>query len=255
MPHPASVWRLAVVVGALAAWQLAVRTGVLADSAVAPPSEVALALGDLVRSADFWSAIGETLRTWALGLGLSILIAVPFGLLLGSSDLLYRSSRFTIDFFRTIPPVALVPLLLLLYGASTRMVVTLIVMAAVWPLLLQSMYGVHQVDPVARDVARSFRLRRRDTVLRLILPSAAPFIATGVRIAATMSLLMAVGAELIANAPGLGDAIGTAQANAALAEMYADLFVVALLGVSINRAMRSLERRLLSWHPSHRPAA
>jgi len=95
-------------------------------------------------------------------LTLSVILAVPIGLALGANDVIYRSSRFTIDFFRTIPPVALVPLLLLVFGATGQMVVTLIVIAAVWPLLLQSMYGVHQVDSVARDVARSYRLRWSD---------------------------------------------------------------------------------------------
>ena len=233
-------------------WHITVATGVLANSAVASPAQVAHALGELVFAAEFWSAIAETLTTWALGLTLSVILAVPIGLALGANDVIYRSSRFTIDFFRTIPPVALVPLLLLLFGATGQMVVTLIVIAAVWPLLLQSMYGVHQVDSVARDVARSYRLRWSDRVLRLILPSAAPFIATGVRIAATMSLLMAVGAELIASAPGLGDSIGAAQSNGDLPGMYAYLFVVAVLGVLVNRAMGYAERRLLSWHSSQR---
>ncbi len=246
--------KLLALASALALWQAMIAAGVLSADAVASPPQVAQALVQLVGEGAFWGALGDTLQSWALGLALSALIAIPLGLLLGSSDVLYRSTRFSIDFFRTIPPVALVPLLLLLYGASSRTVVTLIVIGAVWPVLLQSMYGVHQVDPVARDVARSYRLSLRDTVWRLILPSAAPFIFTGLRIAATMSLLMAVGGELIAGAPGLGEAIGAAQGNGDVPNMYAYILASAALGIVINRAMKHIERKLLSWHPSQRGA-
>lgn len=246
--------KLLVLAAALALWQALLAVGVLSADTVASPQQVALALARLAGQPEFWSALGDTLQAWALGLALSALIAIPLGLLLGSVDALYRATRFSIDFFRTIPPVALVPLLLLLYGASSRTVVTLIVIGAVWPLLLQCMNGVHQVDPVARDVARSYRLSLQDRVFRLILPSAAPFIFTGVRIAATMSLLMAIGGELIAGAPGLGDAIGAAQGNGDLPNMYAYILTSAALGIVINRAMKHVERKFLSWHSSQRGA-
>jgi ABC-type nitrate/sulfonate/bicarbonate transport system permease component len=114
------------------------------------------------------------------------------------------------------------------------------------------MYGVHQVDPVSRDVASAYRLRRRDLILRVILPSAAPFIATGLRLAATMSLLLAVGAELLGGAAGMGTSIALAQQTQHTPRMYAYVVVVAALGLALNLAMVRLEGRVLSWHPSHR---
>jgi ABC-type nitrate/sulfonate/bicarbonate transport system permease component len=162
-------------------------------------------------------------------------------------------SRVTIDFLRTIPPVALIPLALLLYGATEKMALLLIVFGSAWPVLLQSMYGVHQVDPVARDVARAYRLSRRDVVLSVVLPSAAPLIATGIRIAATMSLLLAIGAELIGGAPGVGHSIAIAEVNGDIPQMYAFVVVSATLGVLLNVALLRLEGRALAWHPSHRP--
>jgi ABC-type nitrate/sulfonate/bicarbonate transport system permease component len=114
------------------------------------------------------------------------------------------------------------------------------------------MYGVHQVDPVARDVARAYRFRRRERVFAVVLPSAAPFVATGVRIAATMSLLLAVGAELIGNAPGLGQSISGAEQNGDIPQMYAYIVVTAVLGVLINLALLRVERRTLRWHAAHR---
>ena len=250
-----SAARLGFIVAAIVLWQVVVMVGILPADAVAPPTTVAIALGGLITTPAFWLSVGGTAIDWGIGTAIALAIAVPVGLLLGASNLLYRMFRVTIDFLRTVPPVALLPLALLLYGATSSMAILLVVLGSVWPVLLQSMYGVHQVDPVMRDVASSYRLSRRDRVLRLIIPSAAPFIATGIRVAATISLLLAVGAEMLGGAPGLGSAITTAQQETDIPDLYALVVVVALLGVLLNLAMLFLERRVLSWHSSHRSVA
>ena len=104
----------------------------------------------------FWAAVGNTLQGWALGLGIAALIAIPAGILIGSSRLLYRALRGVIEFLRPIPSVALIPLAVLVYGSGLESKVFLAAFAATWPLLMQTLYGVQDVDPVATDTARSF---------------------------------------------------------------------------------------------------
>lgn len=248
-------YRVVASLAAVLLWQLAVTTGALPSAAVASPLAIARVTGPLVADSAFAAAVGATLLSWAEGLAVSVAVAIPVGLLLGTSELAYRMSRFSIDFLRTIPPVALVPLALLLYGATPTMAFVLIVFGSVWLVLLQSMYGVHQVDPAARDVARAYRFRRLDRIRFVVLPSAAPFVATGIRLAATVSLLLAIGAELIGGAPGIGAAINLQQAVGAIPQMWVYIVVSALLGVLVNLALLLLERRLFRWHPAHRPAA
>jgi ABC-type nitrate/sulfonate/bicarbonate transport system permease component len=245
-------FKAAAILAVVGLWQLLSGAGVVNSTSAPTPSRIAGELGSLVVTSSFWQAVRQTLEHWALGLGVSAAIAIPVGLVLGASDVVYRAFRFTIDFLRTIPPVAVIPLALLLYGATTRMVVTLIVFGATWPLLLQTMYGVHQIDPLARDMAASYRLRRRDRVLSIALPSAAPFVATGIRLAATFSLLLAIGAELIGGAPGMGSKITLSQAGGAIPTMYAYVVASALVGLAINLLMSRIERRVLSWHHSAR---
>jgi ABC-type nitrate/sulfonate/bicarbonate transport system permease component len=245
-------YRAAATLLALALWQIAVVSGVVSAAAVAAPADIVRAAGSLVASNAFGAALLETIASWALGLAVSLLIAIPIGLALGSSDLAYRMSRFTIDFLRTIPPVALIPLVLLVYGATPKMAFVLIVFGSTWPVLLQAMYGVHQVDPAARDVARAYRLRRRDRIRSLILPSAAPFIATGIRLAATISLLLAIGAELLGGAPGIGAAITLQEQNGDIPQMWVYIVLSAALGVIVNLTLIGLERRILTWHPAQR---
>jgi ABC-type nitrate/sulfonate/bicarbonate transport system permease component len=237
----------------LAAWQLAVVSGAVPESEVTQPTAVAHRLWDMLATQEFWSAVGETAHTWVIGLLVSLVVAVPLGLLLGASTLLYRMFRVTIDFLRTIPPVVLLPLALLLYGAREQTALLLVAFGSVWPLLLQTMYGVHQVDPVSRDVARAYQLRRLDFVRSVLLPSAAPFVATGVRIAATMSLLLVVGSELLGGIPGIGAQIAVDQTSAAqIPSMYAYVVVATALGVAVNLLIVRLERRVLSWHSAHK---
>lgn len=238
----------------LGLWQLSVSAGWLSPDAVASPVDIANVAGTLVPTSAFGSDVLDTLTSWAEGVAVSLAIAIPIGMLLGTNDLAYRMSRFSIDFLRTIPPVALIPLALLLYGATPHMAFVLIVFGSVWPILLQSMYGVHQVDPAARDVARAYRLRRRDRVRSLILPSAAPFVATGIRLAATISLLLAIGAELIGGAPGIGSAITVQQQAGEIPSMWVYVVTSAVLGVVVNLAMIAAERRVLKWHTAQRSA-
>jgi ABC-type nitrate/sulfonate/bicarbonate transport system permease component len=241
-----------IVLLALGSWQLLCDVNVLPRSSVASVTQILKALAHMVATGNLWAPLAATMEIWALGLAISAAAGVMLGMLLGASEAAYRSSRVTVDFMRNIPPVALVPLALLLYGATGSMVLFLIVFGAIWPVILQSMYGVHQVDPVVRDVARSYQLGRWRRAATVVLPSAAPFIATGVRIAATVALLLAIGAELIGGAPGIGNSIAVAETAGNIGPMYAYITLSAFLGVVINVALLNLERRLLAWHSAHR---
>jgi ABC-type nitrate/sulfonate/bicarbonate transport system permease component len=247
-------YRVAAVLAALSLWQVAVASGLVSAAAVATPTDIVRAAGSIAGTHAFGAALLDTIASWAEGLLVSLLVAIPLGLALGSSDPAYRLSRFTIDFLRTIPPVALIPLALLLYGATPKMAIVLIVFGSTWPVLLQAMYGVHQVDPAARDMARAYRLRWLDRIRFLIVPSAAPFIATGVRLAATISLLLAIGAELIGGAPGIGASITLQEQNGDIPGMWVYVVLSATLGVAANLVLIGLERRVLKWHSAQRSA-
>ncbi|WP_369008285.1 ABC transporter permease [Streptomyces sp. PT12] len=147
---------------------------------------------------------------------------------------------------------ARVPLAVLVYGVGLEMKVFLIVFVTFWPILLQVIYGVQDVDPLVHDTARSYGLPPRARFLRITLPSAAPYIATGLRIASAIALVLAVTAELVVGAPGLGQSIVVAQSNANLPRMYALIIVTGLVGWALNTAFQAIERRLLRWHPSQR---
>lgn len=243
---------LGAVLGTL---QAAVTAGVLPSQWFPPVSAIFATLAGELGHAAVWVAAWATLRGWAVGLAVAAAGAVPLGLLIGSVQPLFRAVRVVIEFLRPIPSVALVPVGVLIFGSGLQMKAFLVAFAAFWPLLFQAVYGVRDVDPLARDTARIYGLGAAARFRRIVLPSAAPYIATGLRISAAIGLILAVTGELVVGAPGLGRAIVQAQAGAAVELMYALIVVTGLLGLAVNAVFRLGEARALHWHASQRPGS
>ena len=220
---------------------------------VLPPlSAILSALAGEVGTAGFWQAVADTLQQWALGLAIAVAAGATVGVLIGSVPLLRRVTASTIEFLRPIPSVALIPLAVLLYGTGIRATLLLVVYAAFWQVLVQVLHGVGDVDPVARDTADSYRLGRLARMRYLVWPTALPYALTGVRLATSVALVLAVTGELVIGTPGLGREIAVAQSSGAVPAMYALVVVTGLLGVAANLVTRAAERRALVWHPAVR---
>jgi ABC-type nitrate/sulfonate/bicarbonate transport system permease component len=242
------------VLGVLALFELLPRIGVLPSDHFPPISETLSTLFDQLGESRFWEAVGNTLEGWALGLGIAAGLAIPIGIVIGSSRLLYRAARGLIEFLRPIPSVALIPLAILIYGTGLQSKVFLAAFASFWQVLVATLYGVQDVDPVATDTARSFGFSRPQRLLRVTLPSAIPYIATGIRIASAVSLILTVTAELVIGAAGLGRSINLARSGGNEELMYALILATGVLGLLLNAVFQRVERRVLHWHPSQRTA-
>ncbi len=262
-PAPASAartlppWVLGVVgfTGFLALLEIVPRLGLVPARYLPPFSEIVLAFFGEVTGPEFWSALGATMRGWALGLAIAFVGGVTFGILIGSSGWLHRFTASTVEFLRPIPSVALIPLAVLLFGTDIRSKLLLVVYASFWQVLVQVIYGVRDVDPVARDTALSFRFSRLARIRYVIWPTALPYMMTGFRLAAAVALVLSVTAELVIGNPGLGREIAVAQSSGAVANMYSYVLITGVIGVLVNLGARFVERRLLSWHPSVRREA
>lgn len=233
----------------LAVLELAVRLGGDGAGAIPPPSAVMATAASLLVDPDFLVNLAWTLAAWALGLALATAIALPLGALLAASPRTELAATTAIDFVRPIPSVALIPLAILALGRGLDMRVALVAFAATWPILFNTITGLRSVDPVARDTARAFGLDRRAILRRVALPSAMPFIATGLRISAATALILAVSTELIAGGPpGLGTwMIGVTQPGVPRELLYAGIAIAGLLGLAINGVLVGTERRLVGW--------
>jgi len=236
----------------LALGEVVPRAGIVKEAYFPPTSRIASALRDELTDSAFWSALGDTLTGWALGLAIAVGAGIVAGVLLSVVPYLREATASTIDFLRPIPSVALIPLAVLLYGTELRSVLLLVVYVSFWQILIQVLYGVQDVDPVAEETARSYGLGTWARVRHVLWPSALPYVMTGVRLAAAVALILTITAELVIGAPGLGATIMVAQSSQAVPEMYALIVVTGLLGLVINVGARTVERRALAWHQSVR---
>ncbi len=227
------------------------RIGVLPSEYFPPSSQIATALFDQFGRSVFWTALGDTLVTWLTGLAISVAAGVVVGLVIGSVMLLREITASTIEFLRPIPSVALIPgLVVLLHKEQATLVI--VVYASFWQVLIQVLYGVADVDPLARDTARSYRLGVLWRVRYVIWPTALPYVMTGIRLAAAVALILTITGELIIGSPGLGVEINLAYTALDAPAMFALIVVTGLVGVVANTVTRAAERRVLRWHPSVR---
>jgi ABC-type nitrate/sulfonate/bicarbonate transport system permease component len=148
--------------------------------------------------------------------------------------------------------VALIPLVVVMQGPTVEATLILVVYAAFWQVLIQTLAGVADIDPVASDTAHSYHLNRWARIRYLVWPTALPYVVTGVRLAATVALILTITGELVIGSPGLGREIAVARSSGAVPMMYALIVVTGLFGVAANMVTRTAERRVLAWHPSVR---
>lgn len=226
------------------------RAGIVHRDYFPPASTILARAAALAVDGEFVTHVRATVTACALGLLLTVALAVPLGLLLGSVPLLNTATRSIVEFLRPIPSVALIPLVGLIIGSGLQMKLVLIVYAATWPVLFNTMYGLRDVDPIAKDTMRAFGFGPLEVLWRVSLPAAAPFIATGVRLSAAVALILAIGTEILA---GFGEGIGIFIAQAGSAPGGIDDALAATvwaggLGLLMNTALVRCERRLFGWH-------
>jgi len=230
--------------------QLALWAGGVSPATFPLPSSILSSAADLARNGSFLASVGSTMEIWAEAMAVTVILAVPAGLLLGSLALVESATRPLIEFVRPVPAVVLVPLVLLIVQDDVRTEVVVVVLASVWPVLINTVYGVRNVEPLAKETLRAFGFGPLSVAIRVSLPSTAPFIATGVRIAASFAFVVAVAVELIGTGmPGIG-AFAAQEQNGTgnMAVMIAVALWSGLIGLAVNGMFAATERQLFGWH-------
>lgn len=240
------------IAGLLVLWQAASFLGFLDSDVIPSALNVFTTLFQLLFTGAFWADLGATVYSALSGLGLVLIIGSVSALCIATIRPVEKSTWFLIEFLKPIPPIALIPLGLLLWGPSPTMKITLVTFGALWPFLTQMVYGIRQTNNVALDMAATYRLGRRLTVQYIVLPTLLPYALTGLRISASVAIIVSVVTELVGGANGVGQTIAVSQANGVLDTMYAYIITAGLLGVAINVIFGMLEKPLLFWHPSLR---
>lgn len=236
-------------------WDVSIRLGWLPEEDMPGPIEVAGAFADQVHTTRFWTAVRHTVTGAWIGLGIAFLIALVVGVAMGTNEYIRRALRPLVEFLRPVPSIALVPMAIVIWGPTTQSSTFLVAFACTWVLIVQVIAGVASVDDTAAMTARSFGLTRVERLRWLTLPSAMPFVMTGLRICTGISLVISVAAELIIGTPGIGSLIRQEHNLLALDRMYALVVAAGVLGIVAAGAIGLVERYVLRWQPTREGSA
>jgi ABC-type nitrate/sulfonate/bicarbonate transport system permease component len=244
---PIHLQRVLAVLLLLAMWQIIIWSGSM-PSMTPGVLEIASAVLSTLMAPVFWTALGKTLLAALAGWAIASVTGVVLGLFIGSIRYLDRSTSILIDFGRSFPVLALMPVVIMLLGSSTRMEIVVVALSCLWPVLVQTIYGARRQEAAVIDTVKVFRIPRSLWFRRVLLPGALPFVATGVRISAAIAILVAVGVEVISQAPGMGRNITLAQQAQNWDVAFAYLFFAGLVGWAIAWTLQTVESRLLKWN-------
>ncbi|MCV4264810.1 taurine ABC transporter permease TauC [Pseudomonas capsici] len=217
-----------------------------------PPSDVLqkgwLLLTTGYMDSNLWQHLGASLQRIGLALGAAILSAIPVGIAIGQNRIARGIFDPLIEFYRPIPPLAYLPLIVIWCGIGEFSKVLLIYLAIFAPIAIATATGVRTVDPARLRAAQSLGATRRQLIRHVILPSALPDILTGIRIGLGVGWSTLVAAELIAATSGLGFMVQSAAQFLVTDIVILGILVIAVIAFAMELGLRALQRKLVPWH-------
>ena len=231
---------VAVLAGLIGAWWLAVRG---THSVIFPtPWDVITGTAQLIRDGSLWRHIGASLLRVGCGFGLAVCVAVPLGLWMGWVGAAYRMLNPLFQILRPISPIAWIPIAILWFGVGDASPIFLIFISSVFPMIVQTVVGVHTIEKRYLRAAENFGVSHRTLFMRVVIPAVLPQILVGMRIGLGVAWLVVVAAEMIALHSGLGYMImDSRNAGNRYDLVVAGMIIIGLIGLLLDGFMRMLE--------------
>ncbi len=237
--------RIASLAVVLIAWQI---WGSSVNKALfAPPTRVLQAGIDMVQSGELWHYLQGSLQVLVIGFVVSVAIGIPLGVAMARSRIVNYALDWYIDAFNSTPNVALVPLITLIFGFDVTAKVIVVIISSVFAVIVNTEQGVRQVDRRLLEVAHSFRSTERQLWGDVIVPSALPYIAAGLRLAVGRALVGMVVAEFFTSITGIGYLIVRYSNSFEPDHLLVPIVVVMTLGIVLSVLTRQGERRIAPW--------
>jgi ABC-type nitrate/sulfonate/bicarbonate transport system permease component len=236
------------VVGLLVAWYLAVFSEIVDPILLPPPTTTFRALWNGMVHGKLGGDFLKTVERTALATVIAAVIAIPLGILLGSSEKLYRSVEFVVDFFRSTPASAMFPLFLVLFGVGDRTKISVAAFGAALVILFNVAYGVINARKTRILAAKVMGASRLRVLTDVMLLESLPQTFVGLRNGVSLALVIVIVAEMfIGSTDGLGQRVFEAQQLFNMADMYAAIFAAGALGYGLNLLSLLIEQRFVHW--------
>ncbi len=234
----------------LAIWEAVSASGLADPALLPPPSRVLPLVWRILASGSFVAPLTDTLSLLAFGYGIGCASGCALGLTMGWSAPLFRLLEPIVELIRPIPKPALIPPLFLFLGLGAATKVTVVALGAFFPVLINTLQAVQGIDPVTVGTARTFGYSRAAILFNTVLPASVPMILTGMRVSLGLSLVLVILAEMLVDSNGIGFLILDMERSFRVAEMYAWIIILALLGLLLNSLYEWIEGRLAGWRPA-----
>lgn len=214
-----------------------------------PPLETILSrLWEVAQTPVFWQNVGSSVGNLLLSFVLASVIGVLLGAALGLVRPLSWLVEPTVHFFRAIPPVALVPIFVSLLGFGNETRIVSITLAALFPVLISTIDGIHGAEPTLGMVSRVYRLGWRDRLFSVTLPAASPRILSGMQVSLIAAFVVMIASEMLGSSVGLGAWTLLAQQSFAIADMWAGILTLGVLGYAATALFTLFRRWILRWY-------
>jgi sulfonate transport system permease protein len=238
---------LVVPVTLFAGWWAVTAFGLIKTYQLASPVQVASELVDLAQDGTLAGDLAASVWRVVIGFGVACALACVLGTLVGLSKTAERAIDPTLQAIRSVPSLAWIPLILLWLGIGETAKITLVGIGAFFPVYVNLVAGIHNVDRKLIEVAEVFGVRGIERARRVILPAASPSLLVGMRVGFTQAWLFLVAAELIASTKGLGYLLMQGQQITRPDQILVAILLLALCGKLTESGMRAFERRSLRW--------
>ncbi len=231
----------------LVTWEMLVRLGYLEALFFPPPSVIARTLWQLIVSGELKRELSVTLRRIILGFGLGVIPGLVLGLMMGSSSKIRAFLDPLVSATYPVPKITLLPLVMLIFGIGELSKIILVAIGCFYLMLINSMAGVRNINPLYFEVAKNYGAGRLKTFFRVLLPGSLPVVFTGARLSLGISLLLVVMVEFASAQRGIGAMIWLAWQTLRTERLYAGIIVIALLGWLFTSLLQRLEKILIPW--------
>jgi ABC-type nitrate/sulfonate/bicarbonate transport system permease component len=232
----------------LALWELMAQAEWVNPLIVPPVTRILGIFADLLWSGQIPLQILASLKRAMVGYLLAALLFIPVGIFMGLFEPIHRALEVIVEMLRPIPPPVIIPVAMLFFGLEDEMKIAVIFFSCVWPILLNTLDGVRNIDRVLLNTARTFGLPQHKIIWQVILPACSPQIMTGLRVSLPIMLILVVISEMVGSTDGIGYFILDSQRRFRVAQMYAGMLALAILGYVLNQFFSLAHRSLLPWH-------
>jgi ABC-type nitrate/sulfonate/bicarbonate transport system permease component len=239
---------LLFMLGLAVVWELIGQAQLINPLIVPPLSKILRVFAEVSWSGQIPLQVSVSMKRATVGYLLAAAVFIPLGIFMGLSQRAYRLLEVVVEMLRPVPPPVVIPVAMLFFGLEDEMKIFVIFFSCAWPILLNTIDGVRNLDWVLLNTAKTFGSSRGRIIRQVVLPACSPQIATGLRVSLPIMLILVVISEMVGSTDGIGYFILDSQRRFRVPQMYAGMLALAILGYAVNQLFNLIGRRLLPWH-------